>query len=398
MIREQSVQRAATPTIRGLQSLTAAMVLAAVGSALIATPAMAQAAGDQKQQASTPPQTPPQPPPAVVPTNGSGNLGGVRAKFPTPYRTPGSLLEQRMRPMPKLVNPAPPQQPGVAQPAMDPNKPMGVWPSTPDTSNAGGLVRPTYVDPVTGVPVYTDTWLWRQRAIATGGVTLQVGSDGVRRVTISSGSPVGAMVVPLDSVYKYPMGWYRSYWNECGSEIRRIGCGYGGMKDAFVSGGDQPAGFLGVASDNLAEIDKAEIAMKQGEWRLAVKNYRDHIELAPSDADAVRMMGVALVLDGAVGEGVMSIALGLERDPSLGKSPIPTSAFEREYDLRHATSLVMNYAARARTKEAYLASSMLKFSEGAKDVARRMLDRAAAAGLSAEIEAPLREALTKKTK
>jgi hypothetical protein len=342
------------------QSKALACVVGTCAVAGLAAGAQAQAGGagnDQTQRNLTPPP----PPPPAPPRNRSGELGGVKMKLANPYSNRGSLLEQRMRPMPGLVNP------GQQLPPQSPN-----------------LVAP--------VPV-TDGWIIRP-GIASGGASIEIDSDGVRRIRLSPPSAVGVVTVRDGVYWKYPLNWYRSNrWDD------RYYAGWHAVGDAsqkpdrFLKFQPEVADYANPDSE-LPEIERAERAMRAGDWKAAITLYRDHIALAPSDAGSLRLIGIALVLEGKVNEGVLSIVLAHQREPELGRKAMDLDVVRNESDVARATSAIMNHAMRVKTAEAMLAAAVVKHATDAKSVAVRMLDRAKAAGLSATVESEVRAGLS----
>lgn len=329
----------------------------------------AQTQADQTQRNLTPPNQPPSPPPppTTPPPNRSGELGGVKMRLPDPLSNRGSLLEQRLRPMPKLWTPTlPPQGPN--------------W--VPDNSGPVLRYRP-------------DGRYGDGRTISNrGGVTIDINPDGTRQIRVIPRSVDNAYWYGDGAFWKYPHGWnvwYRSDW--------RYGCrplnepvGDASQKpDRFVQF-DMSSGGVDYLDPkaSLSEIDRAELAMKAGDWKSAVQMYRDHLGLAPSDAATLRVLGLALVLDGNVSEGVTSIALAYQRDASLGRKAMDLRVMRSETDVAQAATAIMNFAARVKTVDAMLAGAVVKQATGAKSVALRMLDRAQVAGLSSSVESELR--------
>lgn len=273
------------------------------------------------------------------------------------------------------------------------------------TDSRGRPVQSIPVDPARGwTPDDVRAWYQRQRdlARARGGQTIRFNSGGSDYVVLSTGSPVGAFLVRSDAVFKYPWSMCRSYGPYDWKQARAydlIGRGYGGsVPDAFVRG--TPEGFdRERALAELSEFDRADLAMVEGDWKTAADNYRDHVALAPSDAAALRLLGIALILKGDVSEGVTSIALAYERDSSLGAQVMDGDSPMSALDYRRAVSVAMHHAANVRTPEAYLAAAALKQGEGVPSVALKMLDKARAAeghggvGVKSEVEAALRAAL-----
>lgn len=122
-----------------------------------------------------------------------------------------------------------------------------------------------------------------------------------------------------------------------------------------------------------------------GDPRAAVSVLRTWARDHSTDAEAMRLLGLALVEAGEVQEGVSTISLAYHTDPALAASPIPAAVFvdaaRAREDVRHASV----YANRVNSGSAWLAVAVLMQAEGREVTARSMVERAKRAGLEPEI-------------
>ena len=137
--------------------------------------------------------------------------------------------------------------------------------------------------------------------------------------------------------------------------------------------------------DAVTDRELADLYLRAGDTREAIAMYRRHLERYPSDAEAMRSLGIALLADNDVKEGVAVIGMAYRTDPRLAADPIPRDLFESATELRRAVSKVSVYANRVETGSAWLALAALMQAEGRTGQARTMVERARAAGLEAEV-------------
>lgn len=361
---------AATPRV------VIAAVLTALGAAAsFAAPAAAQS-DDATRRALTP--QPPQPPPQVVP-QAVRPLGGVPAKFPTPHRG-GSLLTQRLRPMPYPVTPIP--QP-VPQPC--PPRPCSSGydrafnPTTttiaPVVAANGEVIRPGLT--VNNGRFGLDADSTRRFLRTSGGITLT--NQGV---DLSGDFRKFSYCIPT-SYYGYPFGFfgYRSYASTypvydvyaASSPIFRT-------VDPAVLSNAAPAPYRDPAANQFTEIDLAEAALAAREYDRAAALFRAHIRLAPSDIESPRALAAAVLLSGDAPAAATLLSAAHRRAPELAAAASPVGLDASSPDFRAAVSRLMDLAARRPTPETLFAAAVAKQWEGQPLVALRMLTRAQAAG------------------
>src|SRR5690606_16092175 len=88
--------------------------------------------------------------------------------------------------------------------------------------------------------------------------------------------------------------------------------------------------------------------------------YRDHLTANADDGDAMRRLGVALVMDRKVKEGVAMLALAYEKDPSLARRPMTADLLPGgERDLHEVLLAVVPFANRMKSASGYLAVTVI---------------------------------------
>lgn len=350
-----------TPSALTALSLSMALSLA------LSAPALAQSSdGDKPPEPPTPtpqptPQPPP-PPPVFMPPKGGTGLGGVRMRLPSPH-SGGSLLDRRTNPFP----------PPPTQPSPNPG------PFPPDKNP-----KP----PIIVVPVRTYPY------VIPSGASISYDTDG----RIIYHGPVihsGLYYAPSGPYWKYPYSYYRSSYGSRGWYDATVPVYQPGTSDRFVQSGPQsrPATAPGEAA---TELDLAESALIAGDYQAAISAYDAQLKLVPSDAASQRMLGITLILDRQIAEGVEAIAEAYQKNPVLASTSFDSSLFPYIQTLRERAAAAISHAHRVQSWEAYLAAAVLKHAEGEKAVALKMLDKSAQLDLPDAIEQPLRTTLAAK--
>lgn len=145
---------------------------------------------------------------------------------------------------------------------------------------------------------------------------------------------------------------------------------------------------------SLTAVERAGLLMRAGEPEAAVAAYREHLEKSPDDASAMRSLAVALLAakDPQVAAAVM--ALAYRTDPSLAERPIDALALPEGFrDLRKLVQRASVYANKSGGASAWLSLAVLMQGEGRPELAARMIDRAAKAGLDSALVERFRLAL-----
>jgi hypothetical protein len=144
----------------------------------------------------------------------------------------------------------------------------------------------------------------------------------------------------------------------------------------------------------LTALEKAGLFMAADDLERAVRYYREHLDEDPEDVSAMRAMGVAMVEEGRVEDGVAVVAMAYRTDPLLARTPLDLVALGldgRRYD--SLLSRVLSFANKVDSGSAHLAGAALLQADGKVAGANRVLDRAERAGLAAEVVDPMRREL-----
>lgn len=205
------------------------------------------------------------------------------------------------------------------------------------------------------------------------------------------------------SYYFYDPGSYQ--WYYFGNEpiygtLSRVE--YAGL-DPFVTQGTQwanggPSKFPAVVDIRrpLTLVERGDILMSEGDIKGAIDAYREYITGADTDADAMRRLAAALLLDGRMLEGVAMMAMAYDTDPTIAARPLDTQAMGlSDNQVRDRVTAAMNYANRVKTASSFLTAMVFMQAQQNTDGMRRVLERATAAGMEARIADAWRAALTK---
>ncbi|MGH7131338.1 MAG: hypothetical protein ACREJO_05270 [Phycisphaerales bacterium] len=129
-------------------------------------------------------------------------------------------------------------------------------------------------------------------------------------------------------------------------------------------------------------LDQADDKFAARDYAAAAELYRQHLAVAPSDAWAMRAMGISLFLAKRMEEGTAATARAYATNPDLADEVIPAAAFPRgASQVRDAIGVATINAERVRTDDAWLMVAVLLQSSGQPKGALKMVDRAVAAGL-----------------
>jgi hypothetical protein len=306
------------------------------------------------------------------PTTG---LGGVPAQ--TPSASPGNMLDRR-----------PTRHLFPAQPA--PNPQPAPSPTTPVIGAPG---RPGLIIDRDGRPWGRDD---RTR------------SDLIRR----PGYPHAYPIVRPPYRWGYPVYWYSGgLWQWYGSGPWVHGYGTYPYSTVIVwpaSGFDlsagqpqtQPAPATPSAPSEPppapTTMELAARALAQGDPAEAERLFR--VRLSENDNDALAQRGLALALleRRRVDEAIATLAQTYGRYPWLATFPIDPASMGGDHNARrNRFGVVMQRANQIKTASSLLAATVLAQGEGRLDVARKLLDRASAAGLDAPVGDALRAAMGK---
>lgn len=143
----------------------------------------------------------------------------------------------------------------------------------------------------------------------------------------------------------------------------------------------------------MTNLQLADALLHWDEPERAIGYYQAHLAENPTDAGALRSMGMALIDAGRIPEGVATVMLAHERNPLLARTPVLQDIFGRGEDMRRNLNRVSVHANRVNSASAWLTLAVMMQAEGRTRPAINMVDRAEQVGLGSEIAGALRSAL-----
>lgn len=146
----------------------------------------------------------------------------------------------------------------------------------------------------------------------------------------------------------------------------------------------------------LTLVELAEYSLSIGDAVRAADQLEAHLASEPDDSGAKRLLGVALLEQRKVEQAVAVLVQAYMDQPMLARTPIETEILAGgEMTHRARFTRLMDFANRTKTASAYFAACVLAQSEGRADVAKKLLKKAADAGLSKGVVDEMRLALAK---
>ncbi|MDX2132234.1 MAG: tetratricopeptide repeat protein [Planctomycetota bacterium] len=142
----------------------------------------------------------------------------------------------------------------------------------------------------------------------------------------------------------------------------------------------QPVQFSSGTPSTLAEHGVR--ALLDGRPRESIAALRRHLDDAPDDARAMRVLAIALLADRNAADAVPVMRLAYRTDPLLAREPlIPQALGFRDNEFRQMLTRAVAHAHEVNSSSAWLTVTVLMQGEERDDVARTMLARAKKAGL-----------------
>jgi hypothetical protein len=151
--------------------------------------------------------------------------------------------------------------------------------------------------------------------------------------------------------------------------------------------------------ERLTDLQKANELMLQGpdQAARAAGFYVKHLDTAKNDADAMRLLAVALLRSGKVDQAAAMMAMAYDRRPILAHQPLDTAALSSSSrEFRKYVTDSVNYAHKTKSASAWLTVSVLMHAEQRLEPARAMLAKAKAAGLASEVVSEMELALARR--
>lgn len=148
------------------------------------------------------------------------------------------------------------------------------------------------------------------------------------------------------------------------------------------------------ATREVTSLERAQMSLRDGEPERAVKELRTHLRKSPDDANAMRLLAVALLESGSFDDGVAVLRNAYRTAPTLADEPIAFAdvglSAKRE---REMLSEVVQYAHKVNSASAWLSVASIMQAEGRNALAKQMLDRAVHVGLDRETHKAFEQAL-----
>ncbi|MFM9995069.1 MAG: tetratricopeptide repeat protein [Phycisphaerales bacterium] len=182
--------------------------------------------------------------------------------------------------------------------------------------------------------------------------------------------------------YPYWPYSYGSYWYERTTPIDGY---YLPVDPALVGYTARPNPPAAPAADPPTDHEIGDWALQLGYAARAITAYKAHLDANPEDAEVTRLLGLAMIADRNVTEGVAIVALAYRQDATLAERPLADDIFGGRSDLRAQVERVSNHARRVKTASAWLAMAALVQAQGKADVAARLVERARGVGLDAGV-------------
>ncbi len=194
-------------------------------------------------------------------------------------------------------------------------------------------------------------------------------------------------------VWPYPGWWYGGYpWYDYGNHYDTV---YGSYypPDPAMNPPAPPAPVTQAVTPSTNR-ELADTYLHAGDVRAAIKSYQAHLKQYPGDEDAMRALGLALMENSQVTEGVAMISMAYSAEPLLADHPIPHEVFhDGAAGLARNISRASVYANRVKSASGWLAVAVLMQAQGRDELAKTMVERARGAGLQVSVADRLSSAL-----
>lgn len=145
---------------------------------------------------------------------------------------------------------------------------------------------------------------------------------------------------------------------------------------------------------DLTDAQQAALLLKSGDTPQAIALLESYLNSEPDDAEAMRLLALALVSNGQVREAAAMMSFAYGADRSLAHEPLgPSNLAAGSRGLREAVRESVAFAHEEESSSAWLLVSVLMQAEGRDNVALRMLERSIDAGLDERVGIAMRAAL-----
>lgn len=144
----------------------------------------------------------------------------------------------------------------------------------------------------------------------------------------------------------------------------------------------------------LTADERAALRLKTGDSAGAIKAYEAILKQRPSDADAMRLLGMALIDNGRASDGIAVIGMAYRTDSSLPQRPLNPEVLQNgTARLRQHLNRVSAIANKEKSGTAWFVLATLMQAEGRNKQALAMVERARAAGVDGQVADELAAAL-----
>jgi len=269
---------------------------------------------------------------------------------------------------------------------------VNITPQQPAHGGHGGhIVRGGISSPLTTV---------RGGFVESSGVSVRGEvSAGDVDIAFSLGGGFGKPCVPLPPKYCKPIrpvfpanGFVIPWWWGYSNPPQAID----GPVIIYTDAPTEPAPEPEVESEvELTAPERAAMLLRAGNASGAVTILRTYLSEDGSDAEAMRLLAVALLMDDRLTEASAMMQFAYEHDRSMADRPLGDGSVEEgDRTLRDAVQRAVMHANREDTPGAWLLVTVLMQAEGRERASLRMLDRAVDAGLGEHVQRAFEAALS----
>jgi hypothetical protein len=144
----------------------------------------------------------------------------------------------------------------------------------------------------------------------------------------------------------------------------------------------------------LTESQRAALLLRAGDVKGAIDVLRAHLTGATEDAEALRLLGLALIVDDQPAEAGAMMTFAYERDRSMAHRPLSESnLYGGSRTLREALRRAVEFANGSNSASSWLLVSVLMQAEGRDARGAAMVERSHAAGLDEQVYQAMKSAL-----
>lgn len=140
----------------------------------------------------------------------------------------------------------------------------------------------------------------------------------------------------------------------------------------------------------LTDRQKGDAALKAGDPTAAIDAYTAHLSTHASDAEATRLLALALLDAGRIKDGTSVMLRAYTLDPALASKPLsPALLRGGEGSVRAIAQRVVTSGHSTQSASAFLTAAVLNQAQGNHAAAHRLTERAKTLGLASSVGDPL---------